>query len=244
MAETNPGKTNLISWWRLEENGGTAVDAHGDNDLAETSGTIPAVTGKVNNGRDFERGDTEYLEIADNASLSFADEGFTIGFWAKIESTDATYTAGALGKYNASLNKRGYLILVPNGTTKFAFYVSSDGTTENTHYAQSTSNVGTGAWAFVIGWHDPDANKIYISVNNDTPVEAAHSGGCFKSNVPFRLGQFNDDTHHFDGILDEVFIYRRVLTADERAWLYNSGNGRTYSDLADAATKRKQMMWW
>ena len=28
-----------------------------------------------------------------------------------------------------------------------------------------------------------------------------------------------------------MFIYKRVLTDAERSWLYNSGNGRTYTEL-------------
>jgi hypothetical protein len=38
----------------------------------------------------------------------------------------------------------------------------------------------------------------------------------------------------FDGRLDEVAIYKRVLTDGERAWLHNSGAGKTYADLASS----------
>jgi hypothetical protein len=243
MTATNPGTTNLVSWWALEENGGTAYDSHGSNHLTEVSGAIPAVTGKVGNGRDFEAGDTEYLEIADNASLSFGDEGFAIGFWAKIESTDASNYRGALGKYDTATGKREYLFYIPTGTTKFTFIVSSDGTVGNAHSATITNNIGTGTWAFIMGWHDPDANKVYISVNNGTPVETAHSGGCFNSTAPFRIGQYTDNTHHFDGVIDEPAIFRSVLTADERTWWYNDGNGRSYSELAQL-DNAYLMNWW
>ena len=35
MAEVNPGTTDLVSWWELNEESGTRVDAHGSNDLAD-----------------------------------------------------------------------------------------------------------------------------------------------------------------------------------------------------------------
>ena len=34
-----------------------------------------------------------------------------------------------------------------------------------------------------------------------------------------------------DGRLDQVGVWKRVLTADERTWLYNSGNGRSYTEI-------------
>jgi hypothetical protein len=66
-----PGTNNLVSWWALEENGGTAYDSHGTNHLAETSGTIPAVTGKVGNGRDFKQGIQNILKMGLMKSLDW-----------------------------------------------------------------------------------------------------------------------------------------------------------------------------
>ncbi|HKY54847.1 MAG TPA: hypothetical protein VJM08_11100 [Anaerolineales bacterium] len=36
--------------------------------------------------------------------------------------------------------------------------------------------------------------------------------------------------------IDEAVIYKRVLTADERGWLYNNGAGRAYTALGSATT--------
>src|SRR5690606_38146388 len=78
---------DLISYWKLDEASGNAVDAHGSNTLTETSGTIDAATGKINGGRDFEAIDTEYFTCADNAGLSAGDVDFTIAGWVNLESS-------------------------------------------------------------------------------------------------------------------------------------------------------------
>lgn len=246
MTATNPGKTNLEAWWSLEENGGDAVDSHGSNDLTETSGTIPAVTGKVNNGRDIEWDDSEYFSIASNAALSFGDEGFTIGFWVKIESYATDRYRYILGKSDGTNNKREYSIANITNTRKVGFSVSADGT--NSTWVQTADAIANSStWGFILAWHDPSANKIYISLNNGTPAEASHSGGVKASDSQFRIGNIQSGAAaggYMDGQLDEVFIYRRVLTADEREWLYNSGNGRAYSELEDATKKKNQVIWW
>lgn len=238
MVATNPGTTNLISWWKFDEASGNAVDSHGSNTLAETSGTIDAVAGKVNGGRDLEAGDTEYFEVADNASVSFGDEDFTCGLWIKPE----TIPGGAhhyFGKWNSGGNKREYVMGIDHAYDWYSpmFFVSSDGT--NFHYVISGVNCSAGNWYFVVFWHDSVNNRIGISVNNEAAVTTAHSTGCFDSDSPFRVGADGQTTpgNFADGVVDEGFLYRRLLTADEREWLWNSGNGRTYDDLTVVSAK-------
>ena len=36
---------------------------------------------------------------------------------------------------------------------------------------------------------------------------------------------------YFDGLIDEAFFYKRILTPDEIDWLYNNGQGRSYAEL-------------
>jgi len=43
--------------------------------------------------------------------------------------------------------------------------------------------------------------------------------------------QNTSETFFFDGLIEEVAFYKRVLTAAERTWLYNSGAGRAYAEV-------------
>jgi len=50
--------------------------------------------------------------------------------------------------------------------------------------------------------------------------------------VPFNIGSHDDGAGtEWNGLIDEVAIWDRQLTSDERTELYNSGSGLTYGDL-------------
>ena len=228
--ETNPGMVNLVSWWKLDEASGNALDSHSTNELVETIGTIASAAGKVNNARDFEDGDTEYFEIASNASLQFADAAFSIGCWYKPESTGGGQYI--MGKWNQTNNRREY-VLVKNASGEIRFIISQNGTDTTTVLSGVTPSAGT--WYFIVARHDPASNTIHIKVSASADVSAAHSTGCNANTSPFRIGAEGSSTPiagtYTDGLVDEAFLFNDYLTDDEIDWLYNSGNGRTYDDL-------------
>jgi hypothetical protein len=46
------------------------------------------------------------------------------------------------------------------------------------------------------------------------------------------VGAFADNTYVLNGRVDELALYKRLLTAGERAWLSrNNGQGRAYADI-------------
>ena len=71
---------------------------------------------------------------------------------------------------------------------------------------------------------------------------AATSGPPTDKAAPFTIGQYYD-SRRCDGLVDEACIYKRVLSADEVAWLYNSGTGRAYSELTAGANVPLMMMF-
>ncbi len=231
MASSNPGKLSLEAWWSLDEESGTRVDSHGANDLADNA-TVLYAAGKVGNAADFELSNSEYLDIADNASLSFGDEALTVGCWVYMETSAAVQTF--MGKWDNTANTREYRLRYDNGTDRFAFGVSTDGTNSVQEDADELGAPADATWYFIIGWHDPVADTKNIQVNNGTVDSAAYANGANDNATGFLIGaQENGGGHsgHADTLIDEAFVWRRVLTANEREWLYNGGLGRRYSEL-------------
>jgi RHS repeat-associated protein len=78
-----------------------------------------------------------------------------------------------------------------------------------------------------------DGAKAWISVNDGTRDEAdfTYPNGIFDGTGVLRIGS-GYNAEYLDGSLDEMALYRRSLTPAEVDWLYNSGNGRSYSDLS------------
>ncbi len=114
------------------------------------------------------------------------------------------YTGGAFG------------LLVGNGTTTAA--VTSPGITSV-------------QWYTIVAWHDSVNDTLNIQVNNGDVRTVSYSGGAMDTSFPLVIGAHSDGTFGLNGLIDEVALYKRVLNAGEREWLYHAGSGRTYADL-------------
>lgn len=218
---------NLISYWSLGEASGNAIDDHSTNDLTDTN-TVGTATGKVGNCRDFEANNGEYLTRADNAALSIGDIDMTLTCWINMES-QAGDDGIVAGKHDANISSIEYSLYYNLTTDRLVFRVSSDGATAVEVTASTFGAVPTATWMFVVCRHDATANQISISVNAGTANTTAHSGGIFNGTAPFRLGADAIPGTYFDGLIDEVGLWKRALTNDEVTELYNSGSGRDYA---------------
>ena len=226
-----PLADDLISYWALDEASGNALDSHGTNELTEASGTIEAASGKVGGARDLEAADTEFFALADNDSVSFGDEPFTLQAWVNLETQGFNWV---FQKYDgvASCEYQLQYNVVSGGMT---FRVSPDGL-DASAVEVVTAALSTGTWYLVHAWHDPVANEIGISVNAGAPVTASHSGGVFDGSALFRLGFI------YDGLVDEAAIWGRVLTSDDRTNLYNGGLGLAYPLTVSPSSARGNLV--
>ncbi len=226
--------TNLISYWKMDEASGNALDAHGANDLTDNN-TVGSATGIIGNARDFEADNSEFFNIADNADLSVdntsnGDIGFTIQAWVKLESQPGTLPI--VGKFDDNFSPgREYLLYWNSGTNRFTFGVTFDGGEGFQQVSADTfGNISTGVWYLIHAWYDPLDSRLHICVN----AGLDDSGLFVSTNVidpptaaPFTIGSY-DSTTYFDGLIDEVGFWKRVLTSQERTDLYNSGAGLAY----------------
>lgn len=220
-------KANLVGYWPLDEASGNAIDAHGSNDLTDTN-TVGAGTGVVSGARDFDEANSEYFTIADNADLSMGDIDFTISCWVNLDNwRNHVFVGKASNPYSTADVE--YCLLYNQATSQFDFVVS-DGATKT---SASVSMFVFGSWIHLCAWHDSVNNTVNLSVNNGTPASAAHSAGVSNGTYPFRIGHADQVWSYTNGLIDEVAVWKRLLTADERTWLYNEGNGRSYAEFTD-----------
>ena len=215
---------SLIAVWKLEETSSTRNDSKGSNHLTDNN-TVASATGKLGTAADFEVANSEYLSIADNTDLSTGDIDFTFALWVQLESKTAnmffaTKQAGAgVREYNTQYN---------SAVDRFRFGVSNDGTATVNVDASALGSPSTATWYFIVVWHDATANTINIQVNDGTVNSASHTTGVFNSTAAFTLGATGTPASYHDGLIDNVYFWKRVLTTDERTALYNSGNGKDY----------------
>jgi hypothetical protein len=217
---------NLISFWEMEASSGTRYDAHNGNDLTDNN-SVTSATGIVGNAADFESGNSEYLSVADNASLSVGDIDFTWALWIKLESKIGG--GYMIFSKTASSSTIEYELRC-DGDAIISMEKSADGSTEQR--ATWGSALGTGTWYFVIGYHDAGSNELGISINNGTMVTASVVAGVYDGTAALRFGYPGfHATNYYDGLIDQVGFWKRLLTADEITSLYNGGSGRSYASI-------------
>jgi hypothetical protein len=226
--------TNLIGYWKQNESSGNAADSSASG-LTLTNTAVTFGSGKLGNAGTYD-GSTAFLEAAaDTDATLLGDVDFTIAAWIKGHASLAAF-AFAAGRWNFP-SPRHYRIGVDN-VKRPAFAVTHDGSTEKAAVGHATINLSTDTdWHLIIGWHDSVGNAVYCQFDNATPVSNAHSTGVYNSGTNrFRVGSRNGGDF-WQGSIDDVYLWSRVLTSDERTELWNSGNG--VADILAAAGRNK-----
>lgn len=222
--------TNYVAGWHLNEASGNALDVLGVNDLTDNGG-CGSGTGIINGARTF-NGTTQRFTHVDNADFSIAGTSATFTAWVKLNTTPLTGTARTiLAKYNYTTSNREYTLLAenPGTTSRYRFYVSSDGVTAVSIAADSFGIPTANVWTFVVAWIDIVANTINIQINNGPVDSTAYSSGVFDGVSDFEMGSLNQLLNYWmDGLIDETGFWKRVLSAAERTSLYNGGAGLAY----------------
>ena len=226
----------ITEWWSMEAlTGGTLVGLHNGMSLSRRNAPVLAA-GKIGNGIDFEATASQGLYADANPPGSrSATTPMTWGGWYKPESLTASSivnvavrdsTNGNQRRLNLFLDAAGKLIVMAgNGTTLFQT------TTANA--------VGAGVFHFLQGEVVP-GGQLRARIDNGAWSAVTGPATLPSSNLGMRMGmnrRSSDGVSEFfaDGVLDEVFLLDAELTADEWAYLYNGGAGRSYTALKAAA---------
>ena len=200
-----------VSLWHLDENGGTiAYDSADGND-----GTISGATWTTGvNGSALEfDGTDDKVEIdnADNLDLNT----ITVGAWIKPRNLN---TFG----WKTFVDKNNF---INQGWTFLHAYDYYDGrwdnyltTNINGDHVKSTQAVVEDEWQYVAFTYNSTHLNIYY---NGGEVYSGEKQYDLSSIEKFVIGSGNTG-NYYDGIIDEVSVYGRALTADEILECYNA----------------------
>lgn len=228
--------TNLTRHYSLEEASGSRVDDVAADTLTDVN-TVTQATGKIGNAAQFTAANFEALSHADDATYSTGDIDFCFAAWSYL---DTIHNGTILSKYQISGNQREYLLYYNQNdhatNNRFSLSVSNNGTTITTVDANNFGAASTATWYYVIAWHDSVNNQIGISVNDSTPNTTAHTTGVFDGTAVFNIGYLLNgaaQVYPYNGRTDQVAYWKNYIpNSTERTWLYNSGTGRTYAEIA------------
>jgi len=218
----------LRAFWKLDENvsSGPRQDSVGNDTLTDANNNVGVETGLFGGQAALfdATAATALYTYPTPPNLEFGNQDFTTSGWIKYTSFPGVGgTIGAWGNGNAGnanpLEQEWILYVLR--TDKHLRWLVSDGT----HYGEIDSGVAVApnTWYFVVAWYDAAQGRIYVQVNNGTPAYASYAYGPSARNRGFALGRTNDN--FMSGLIQNVGVWDRVLTADERTALYNSGSG-------------------
>jgi hypothetical protein len=211
----------------MEEDSGTRYDSSKNGNHLTDNNTVASSTDARQGARsaDFEVDNAEYLSITDGSQTGLDITGnLSIVAWIKPESTSDVMRI--VSKYQATSGNRSYQIFAGNvDYTDIAFTVSNDGTTITVCY---TSNpvISAGTWTHIAAVYNGTDMRVYINgslSNNGTNNPKTYSSGIVNGAANFEIGRYDGNTKYFDGLIDEVAVFNRALSADEIAAIYNYG---------------------
>jgi hypothetical protein len=231
--------SGLVGHWTLDENnptsGVTVIDSsvkiHDGVWHSSGVGTYSGVGVIGTNAGLFQKvdgGDFQYIEIPDNADYSFTT-GFSASVWVKPSSFTEVWNA-ILTK--DSWDQGGWMLLVYSS-------IDSNGTVcyGGASYVKMCSVVAEGVlpldiWSNIIITNNNGSANMYINgalvANGTIPIDSSYNT-LFPMNIGARD---NNGTDVFNGLIDDVRVYDRVLTAGEIATLSERTQTPTFNPEA------------
>ena len=212
--------SGLAGYWAMDDGSGTsATDSSTNANTGTLTGGPAWTTGQIGSAVDFD-GTDDYVTVADADALDVADSThFTLTGWFNRDTFTADHTIIAKRNGQAA-GDTGYVLYVDDANDDIVFEVS-DGTDE--YSRTSTSSFTSSGWQHVAAVFDDTLGMtIYINgtVNQDAASGTLGNIGSLANTVAFRSGAESDAGSPFDGKLDEIRLYNRVLSPDEVNQLY------------------------
>jgi hypothetical protein len=232
-------KEDLISVWEFDEtSGSTAYDEHGSNDGTISGATINQ-TGKIDKCYDFNDAESDYVTIGNILENHNSDISFSIWFYLDDTNSDYIliskwYSPGGSAYDGDFLIQHDMNSGYSTHDNVIGFVIRNDDIAGTWPWIETSDNsISSGQWYHVVVTVDwGNELKIYLNGSEDTGgyLQNENSGYAVFSNKNFNIGASHDIAKEVDGKIDQPVIYNKVLSSDEVLELYNSGNGKAYSE--------------
>ena len=196
--------TGLVSAYSFNEGTGTVVnDVSGNSNNGTISNATWSASGKFGSALSF-NGTSSWVVIPDSASLDLTN-GLTMEAWVRPTT---------LCSWRAVLMKE------QTGGLVYGLYANSNTNRPSAHVfigtetdTRGTAKLSLNTWTHLAATYDGSVLRLYV---NGAQVSTRTIGGnILTSTSPLRIGGDSSGSEYFNGLIDEVRIYNRPLTAAE-----------------------------
>ncbi len=212
-------KDALVLYFTFDENNGDTVGDRSGNGNDGTINNANWIDGKYGAALKFEAAANSFVEVADSPSLNPETE---ISYMAWFNSDVYSSANGIISKYTGAGNNRSYNLRVHHTLMNaLSTEISSNGVFQvgiSTTEVHSEAILVEGQWHHAaITFEAGEFLRMYVDGTMVSESDAAATVSIFDNNTPMRIGtDFNDEAKRFfDGIIDEVAVFNRVLTDAE-----------------------------
>lgn len=201
-------RSSLISAYRLE---GNANDSYGTNN-GTVSGATLVSSGIVGSCYSFD-GNNDYIDLVDTP-FRFSS-GFTTSAWVKPSViSDSKFISKGNSCFSVGIASNYYRTTIYDTTWKGI---------------SSNSVAIANQWAHIVStWNSQDKTiRMYVNGVLQTATNTANYIRNIAS-YKLQLGRNPEGTNYWNGLIDEVSVWNRVLTQSEITDIYNQGVPKVY----------------
>jgi glucose/arabinose dehydrogenase len=204
----------LSTWLAFEEGAGTTTadaSGHGNNGVLYNMEPMDWSAGLIGGALAFD-GFDDYVEISNHLGVSF-----TIGCWINssqaFPQANATYDGTGIIWADVGGAANDFIVggtRSAGGTNRLSFFVGGSETTVN-----GTQEICNGQWVHLAVTRDGSSGAINIYVNGALDGTGTGAIGVLNANPVIHIGGNTLDGRYFNGLIDDVRFYSRVLSQAE-----------------------------
>lgn len=214
----------LVGWWKMDEaswNGtsGEVIDSSGAGNNGTRAGdATTSSTAKFNRAGTFD-GNGDYVNMG-NPSILNISGNITVSAWVKLSASQAG--RWIVSRYDGAHDWFSYALFMStsvDNTIRFVIYTTTSG-----GVATSARAYYDGKWHLLTGVYNGSNVLLYIDGGAEAITGSALSGPIDTSHaVNVCIGAQSLASYPFIGLIDDVMIFNRALSAQEVSRLYDMG---------------------
>lgn len=244
--------SDAIAVFHFENGADLGEDSQGGASMTNNGVAQNTVTYKIGSGSaDFEDSEIDFLYIGDGTlDADFPTRStdvigdMTICFWMRAESLPGSNFDYVITKWDLSNNKMSWAIAIYKDTFEYLtfFQGHTNGTDADYTTGRHATDINASIWYHASVTYDYSEDRVKIRIWDDnasaihgTDLNVQFGQDMTITDSQFRMGNRQDQVVSlgYDGLLDEVVIWNRILSQSE----VDAVRGGTYSpDTEPAAT--------
>ena len=217
--------TGLDAYYNFEQTSGNIVDIHGTYEGTDNANITYSQTGIIDNCMSF-NGTSSFLELHTPPRPTTA---LGVSLWFNTSKTTDNY-GGILNNYDSGGGYRIRMSYV--GSTSQKITITMHNGVSYTEFNTDHTVICDGSWHHLVVSFDGTEVKAYIDNVLKSSSWAWNETLAYNgANLYAQIGSLFSTNTWFSGMIDEMALFSRALTATDASNLFNSGNGLPYSSF-------------